>query len=102
MHYDRNGQPMELEAWGRALEDIDARRIGETFLPDGIRISTVWIGLDHNFAGVGPPLIFESMAFGSDGNGDLDCRRYATEEEARAGHSAMVAKWMAAQDSRNS
>lgn len=93
MHYDRNGQPMTLEDWGRALDDIESRRIAETTLSDGKYVSTVWIGLDHSF-GQGPPLIFETMVFGSENDrSDVDCARYSTESEARAGHDAMVQRW---------
>jgi hypothetical protein len=89
MYFDRNGQPMTEEEWARAFEDIEMRRVLETALHDGKRISTVWLGLDH---GLGArPLIFETMVF--EGEHSLDCERYATEAEARAGHEAMVATW---------
>lgn len=64
-----------------------------TTLPGGARVSTVWLGLDHQF-GDGPPLIFETMVFPAESSMDLDCERYSTEEEAKAGHSAMVEKWI--------
>ena len=39
---------------------------------------------------------FETMVFPSKGNWtDIDVSQYATEEEALAGHEAMVAKWAA-------
>ena len=77
----------------------------------GIRVSTVWLGLDHRFGfDDGPPLIFESMAFAAEESvhkasesslftkdfvyhEELDCERYATETEAAAGHKAMCEKW---------
>jgi len=42
---------MTLLEWGAALEDrqIDKRRVAETTLPNGRWVSTVWMGLDHNF-----------------------------------------------------
>ncbi len=46
-------------------------------------VSTVFLGLDHAFGG-GPPMLFETMIFG--GDHDEYCERYATVEEARAGH----------------
>lgn len=59
-----------------------------------ILISTVWLGIDHNFMMEGPPLIFETMVF--DGNfGDRYCERYATKDEALAGHAKAVA-WVKA------
>ncbi len=84
---------MELIAWAKAFEDGD-KRVAMTTLPDGKRVSTVWMGLDHRF-GHGAPLIFETMVFPPEGAGDLDCDRYSTEEEAIAGHARMVTKWSA-------
>jgi len=61
-------------------------------------VSTVWLGLNHNYTMRGAPLIFETMVFASaqrddpdwPGLTDFDCRRYATEEEALAGHEETV------------
>lgn len=64
----------------------DYTRIGSTRIGD-IWISTVWLGLNHNFFD-GPPLIFETMIFG--GNLDQEMWRYSTVEEARAGHAFAV------------
>ena len=75
------------------MNDGTKRKIELTNLPDGKVVSTVWLGLDHQF-GDGPPLIFETMVFPSNEDfGDLDSRRYSTEQEAVAGHATMVAKW---------
>lgn len=94
-YYTRAGVPMTLEEWARAVERED-RHIGDTTLPNGRRVSTVWLGLDHNF-GQGLPLIFETMVFGPD---ELDCQRYSTEDEACAGHQAMIEKWLLAEAAR--
>lgn len=54
-------------------------------------VSTVFLGLDHNW-GDGPPHLFETMVFkGSES--DLDCRRCSTWKEAEKQHEAMVRKW---------
>ena len=80
----------------RDLADGKKKRVAETTLPGGKWVSTVWLALDHQFLVDGPPLIFETMVFASNGSGhDLDCERYATEAEAVAGHEAMVRKWQA-------
>ncbi|MCF8605126.1 hypothetical protein L5I01_17365 [Gordonia sp. HY442] len=73
--------------------DID-RRVGDTDVGE-VRVSTVWMGIDHNMTGVGPPLIFETMLFVNDDEDEGDYRhnalvRYATEEEALRGHLAAV------------
>jgi len=53
-----------------------------------VTVSTVFLGIDHNFSGEGPPLLYETMVFG----GDLHegCNRYSTREEALAGHEAVL------------
>lgn len=67
--------------------------IKQEYLPDGKWVSTVWLGLDHNWDG-GKPLIFETMVFPShEGISDLDCKRYSTLAQAKKGHKAIVEKW---------
>lgn len=82
----------------RALEDPAQKRVAATTLPDGKWVSTVWLAIDHRMTREGPPIIFETMVFAMDGpegglGESLDCDRYATEAEAKAGHAEMVAKW---------
>lgn len=62
-------------------------RVAETYVTPSIRVSTVFLGLDHRF-GEGPPLVFETMVFG--GPLDQDVDRYTTWEEAEAGHAVLV------------
>ena len=57
---------------------------------DGVRVSTVFLGLDHRFGGNGPPILFETMIFG--GPHDQDQDRYSTWEEAEAGHAEMCTR----------
>ena len=91
-YYARNGAPLTLRGWIAARETD--RRVARDILPDGKVVSTVWLGLDHRFSEDGPPLIFETMVFPSETDFlDMDCERYSTEAEARAGHAATVAKW---------
>lgn len=65
------------------------RALGQTEIADEILVSTVFIGISYSH-GYGKPKLFETMVFG----GKLDGRqeRYATADEARAGHSDMVEK----------
>jgi hypothetical protein len=96
-YYDRDGQPIDdVLAWGMKSEDPEYKRVAEDNV-GRYYISTVWLGLNHNW-GDGPPLIFETMVFAKDDAGevdfsDLDSDRYSTEAEAIAGHDQMVAKW---------
>lgn len=88
LYYDRDGEPITLERWIALVEDADYRRIARTDI-NGIVVSTVWLGIDHQF-GDGPPLIFETMIFGGP-HDEETWRRYDTEANARAGHDDAVA-----------
>lgn len=76
----------DLFTWARWFETAD-RQVANTDRGD-VRISTVFLGLDHSF-GVGDgPLLFETMIFG--GPEDGYCERYATWADAEAGHTKAV------------
>ena len=49
-----------------------------------MRISTVFLGIDHNFGAEGPPLLFETMIFG--GERDEYQVRTATWADAELAH----------------
>jgi hypothetical protein len=84
-YYDRSGKPISMMEW--ATTSKDGNRVAFDTVGD-VDISTVWLGLNHSFDD-GPPLIFETMIFGEEH--DEDCWRYSTEEQAKAGHSLIVA-----------
>jgi hypothetical protein len=75
-----------LIEWGLWLESADLH-VAET-IQDDVRVSTVFLGLDHSFGGHGPPLLFETMVF-RDGHGD-ECEQYCTWAEAETGHQRWV------------
>lgn len=75
----------DLLTWAKWFESADIHVANEE--RDGVRVSTVFLGLDHRFGGNGPPILFETMIFG--GPHDQDCERYATWEAAEAGHADM-------------
>lgn len=83
--YNWDGKPISMWEWVALFER--PRHVADTHL-DEVRVSTVWLGSDHNFSSTGPPLIFETMVFG--GPLDEEQVRYATLEQARAGHDFMV------------
>lgn len=87
-------EEFDLLAWARWFETAN-RTVARTQLPGGVEVSTVFLGLDHNFADSGPPILFETMVFG--GKMDQESSRYSTWEEAEAGHRAMVMKVEATQ-----
>lgn len=91
-YYDVDGNPIDANRfaelkWEPAGPITAYSRIGRDTIntPDDgmVEVSTVWLGLDHQF-GEGPPLIFETLIFGGDRDGEV--RRYSTKEEALAGH----------------
>lgn len=53
------------------------------------RVSTVFLGIDHNFSDTGEPLLFETMVFGGESEEQI---RYSTWEQAEAGHREVVEK----------
>jgi hypothetical protein len=93
-HYILNisGDPVpepDVMKWALWFEEHNNdRRIARTELPDGVVVSTVFLGLDHSF-GRGEPLLFETMIFG--GPHDETQDRYATRQAAINGHAHYVA-----------
>lgn len=73
-------------AWSKCFEINEARRVASTE-KDGITVSTVFLGVDHNW-GEGPPVLFETMIFGGPENEYQE--RYCTWEEAEEGHKRAV------------
>jgi hypothetical protein len=76
----------DLMEWARQFEKTN-RRVAHTTTKTGAEVSTIFLGLDHAF-GSGKPLLFETMIFG--GAQDGYCDRYATWDEAEAGHVRAV------------
>ncbi len=81
----------DLLKWAKWFEDINNRRVAWTEIPGGY-VSTVFLGLDHNFSGNGPPLVFETMVFMRDQayyRSDLQ-NRCSTWAEAIDQHALIV------------
>lgn len=86
-YYDMYGNPVSRERWAQLL--MQPKHVAEDYVSvrgRRFRISTVWLGLDHNFMGDGPPLIFETMIFVGDSLSELYCIRYESRERALIGH----------------
>lgn len=76
--------------WARWFEErSDQRRVALTKVGN-FEVSTVFLGINHNFSGKGPPLLYETMVFQIESSDDLQCRRYSTRIEALEGHKNMV------------
>lgn len=76
----------DIMTWGQWMQSAD-RYVGSDKF-DSQHVSTVFLGLDHGF-GNSDPILFETMIFG--GEHDQYQERYATWEEAEAGHKRAVA-----------
>lgn len=91
---DHNVVPLDIDnreeamrRWGRFFEDTDNRRVGAEEVGD-VRVSTVFLGLNHQYFDGEEPLWFETMVFGGEHDQDMD--RYTTWEQAEAGHKEVV------------
>ena len=85
---NREPRQVEIRTWALWFEAAD-RRVAQDNV-GSVRISTVFLGLDHNEDDSGPPLLFETMIFG--GPRDDETHRYATWAEAEAGHARLLAE----------
>jgi hypothetical protein len=89
---NKNVIPATLLECGEFLETARQERIVKQEELNGYEISTVFLGIDHQF-GIGPPLIFETMVFVKDDRQDIYCDRYSTWKEAEQGHKKAV-EWV--------
>jgi hypothetical protein len=71
--------------WAGWYETASNRQIALDDVGD-VRISTVFLSIDHSFGGDGPPILFETMIFPA---GEI-LDRYSTAKQALAGHRAYV------------
>lgn len=76
----------DMTTWGEWMGTAD-RHVGHD-MRNGIRVSTVFLGLDHGF-GPGAPVLWETMIFG--GPHDEYQERYTSYDDALAGHARAVA-----------
>ena len=83
---DAEGQPVPCASIIELSFHEGDWRIG-SWRKDGVRVSTVFLGIDHQW-GDGPPILWETMVFG--GELDQEQERYHTREEAQDGHQAMI------------
>jgi len=113
----KKGEPLTLKEWDDRMGDLEYRRVGYDEIPQTSKnpasyVSTVWLGIDHNFFPNGPPITFETMRFDlvakpSEFGGHMyhpalefpdpcnpdettEQERYSTEEQASIGHKTIV------------
>src|SRR3990167_7704813 len=92
-HYkmSEDGQINEIEdvlEWAEWFETAN-RTIARTRAGWSV-VSTVFLGLDHNFSHKGPPVLFETLVFSGPPDGEME--RYTTLDESRMGHERMIAR----------
>lgn len=93
VYYNRRGEPISLAEFAELHDDFERNmRVARTNTHRH-HISTVLLGMDHNWGVGGKPLIFETMIFCRH---EPECwmnewqKRYCTEEEALEGHERAV------------
>ena len=74
--------------WSKLFEEKD--RIIARDEVGGYLISTVFLGIDHNFCGDREPLLFETMVFGGSGEYTDYQERHSTNSQAVRRHYAIV------------
>lgn len=99
--YNIDGEPITMVEWARLLEIREYAVVAWDEVGVDIKISTVWLGLDHSW-GFGPPLFFETMVFtlrdepyvmpGGDEYwwDGVEQYRYSTLAEAEEGHAKIL------------
>lgn len=114
MYYSPDGDPLSFPDWTEMMfrKHEEVRQRGEipreswwcrkTMIEDQrppdrcVEISTVWLGIDHNHIGIGPPLIWETMIFG--GDWDHEHWRYTNRAHAYDHHEEIVRALRAGKD----
>ncbi len=92
-HYYRDGSLIEddelmpaWEKWALLFEMRKYRVVKHSRTLYGELLSTVWLGLEHGYDN-GRPLLFETMLFAPESEGDERIQlRYTNEEDARERH----------------
>ena len=75
--------------WARWFETSGDKRIVKQTKVGDVGVSTVFLGVDHNWSAKGDPVLFETMTFG---NEDQQQHRYTTWADAELGHEIIVAE----------
>jgi hypothetical protein len=87
---DKTVSPVrDMMAWAKRMDfsDDSKRRVAFTDIGrngNAVEVSTVFLGIDHNFWDEGPPILFETMVFGGEHDGDQ--WRCSTWEQALQQH----------------
>ena len=91
---DHSVMPCSSSLWSIQFEEMkknDTRHVNVDEI-NGCRVSTVWLGLNHNFFNEEVPLIFETIIF-NENSDSIYMDRYSTWEEAQQGHEKAI-QWV--------
>ena len=92
-HYILKGKKLKkvsLLEWALWFEIGEHRIVKQENVGKKHRVSTVFLGIDHNFSNQGPELLFETMVFAEGEPENNDTYRYSTYEQAERGHEKVV------------
>ena len=93
-YFDRESNMISLEQYCGLSQD--SKYVSVAYSEDTnkkIRISTVWLGLNHNLKDESPE-IFETFVFCHDKV--INTKRYANENEALEGHKQLESRYISA------
>lgn len=95
MHYTLGDDPAtpipapDLNEWAMWFERAE-RHVGlDTLFFGYIRVSTVFLGVDHSWSPEDSPVLWETMVFGGPGDGEYQVR-YSSYADAVKGHAEAV------------
>ena len=83
-------EAMVDDAFRHREENPALYAIARTRITDEIEVSTCFLQIDHNFSGVGKPVLLETAVF--EGSKARDLERYDSEAGARVGQELAVAR----------
>lgn len=81
----RDGTETDAATWASKQADAAYVQVVKTHISDGRWISTIWVGI--------APTPFETVVFDDAEQRGIDRAHYDSEDAARRGHDAFVAKW---------
>ena len=98
-YIERDGVPVRatLEEFSELYKEdgeVRQRRVALDVFSNGYTVSTVFLGIDHNHFGIGPPILYETMVWREDGVWEDYQERYSSRADALRGHAQAVATYI--------
>lgn len=91
LNEDHTYKPCSFQEWGQQVQRLteqNKKHVAYDVI-NGYRVSTIWLGIDHDWLNDGPPLLFETMIFLPNDQEEY-CDRYTTWEQAVEGHQEAI------------